>query len=195
MTAKNGIHAAFVKAQAEMTNPKKVADNPFFKSKYADLTQCWQACKGALAEHGIGVMQGVFGDRLQTTLIHESGETLNDEGIQLCGYAKAKNPMQAMGAAITYARRYGLCAMLGMAPEDDDGNSLAPDDNLPADTIDTIDKEGRDNILRLLEITGKDAANFCKAMGFSSIPGIPSSKYLDAVRQLEIKRDKMGAGK
>lgn len=124
---KNGIHAAFVKAQAEMTNPKKTAENPFFKSKYADLTSCWLACKDALANNSIGVMQGVHGDRLRTTLVHTSGEMMADDGIPLGSWENTKNPAQELQKNITYARRGGLCSMLGMAPEDDDGNSLTQD--------------------------------------------------------------------
>ena len=127
MTRTQKIAASFVKAQASVTGAKKASNNPHFKSKYADLSECWDACREALKENDIAVMQGVFGDRMKTTLIHSSGETLEDEGVQLCGFAGAKNPMQALGSAITYARRYGLCSMIGISPEDDDGNSLTHD--------------------------------------------------------------------
>jgi hypothetical protein len=126
---KSTIFTALVKAQGEMTNPKKNADNPFFKSKYADLTECWKACASALQNNGLAVIQTVEEDRLVTRLIHESGQELKDGGIPLLGYANAKNPSQAMGASISYARRYGLCSLLGLSPdkEDDDGNSLVAD--------------------------------------------------------------------
>lgn len=183
MTAKKeGIHAAFVKAQAEMTNPKKGADNPFFNSKYADLTSCWLACKGALAEHDIGVMQGVHGERMMTTLIHSSGETLNDEGIPLVGYANAKNPMQAMGAAITYARRYGLCSMLGMAPEDDDGNSLVQD------TPQAISAEQATELQSLAEEVGADIPKFCEYLGVKKLADVDVKAHEVAVAALEKKR-------
>jgi hypothetical protein len=184
MTAKNGIHAAFVKAQAEMTNPKKGSDNPFFKSKYADLTSCWLACKDALAEHDIGVMQGVYGDLLRTTIIHSSGETISDEGIPLLGYKNAKNPAQALGASMTYARRYGLCSMLGMAPEDDDGNSLAQDDapvQLLTDDQVTV-------ITDLINEVDADRAAFCKYLGVKDVPNINQKQYDVAVAALEKKR-------
>ena len=122
------IASAFVKAQSELTNPKKDTENTFFNAKYADLTECWRACKEALSNNGIAVLQGIYDGRLKTTLIHESGESMSDDGIALCGYESAKNPMQALGSATTYARRYGLCAMVGMSPEDDDGNSLTKDE-------------------------------------------------------------------
>lgn len=124
---KSTIFTALVKAQGEMTNPKKNADNPFFKSKYADLTECWKACASALQNNGLAVIQTVEEDRLITRLIHESGQELKDGGIPLLGYTNARNPAQAFGSAITYARRYGLSALLGLCPEDNDGNSLVAD--------------------------------------------------------------------
>ena len=124
---KSTIFTALVAAQGEMTNPKKNADNPFFKSKYADLTECWKACASALQNNGLAVIQTVEEDRLITRLIHESGQELKDGGIPLLGYTNARNPAQAFGSAITYARRYGLSALLGLCPEDNDGNSLVAD--------------------------------------------------------------------
>lgn len=125
MTAK--VAAAFVKAQALVTGAKKSATNPHFKSKYADLAECFSACRHALSENDLAIIQPVIGERVQTIIVHASGETLSDEGVPLCGYQTAKNPMQALGSAITYARRYGLCAMVGISPEDDDGQSLTQD--------------------------------------------------------------------
>ena len=125
--SKSTIFTALVAAQGEMTNPKKNADNPFFKSKYADLTECWKACASALQNNGLAVIQTVEEDRLITRLIHESGQELKDGGIPLLGYTNARNPAQAFGSAITYARRYGLSALLGLCPEDNDGNSLVAD--------------------------------------------------------------------
>ena len=183
--AKIGIHAAFVKAQAEMTSPKKGSDNPFFHSKYADLTECWRACKDALAENDIGVMQGVFGDRLRTTLVHSSGETLEDEGIPLLGYANAKNPAQALGASLTYSRRYGLCAMLGMAPEDDDGNSLVQDNttNQPAITADQ-----KNELIAAIKERASEAAPYDewlkRMLGWADIKNLdimPASKFNEAM--------------
>jgi len=116
--------AAFVAAQATMTNPHKNADNPFHKSKYASLEECNKQAHQALNAHDIGIIQGVHDNKLRTTLIHKSGQWICDEGVPLDGIETAKNKMQAAGSAITYARRYGVCAMVGLAQTDDDGNAL-----------------------------------------------------------------------
>lgn len=119
------IAAALAKAQAEMGKALKDSDNPHFKSKYADLGSVMDACLPALNKHGIAVIQpfvsGEFGHTVKTVLIHESGETLECAVPLIFG----KNDMQGLGSAMTYARRYGLMAMAGIAPEDDDGNAAA----------------------------------------------------------------------
>jgi hypothetical protein len=58
---------------------------------------------------------------VQTVFLHMSGERLECRVPLIIG----KNDMQGFGSAVTYARRYGLMAMAGIAPEDDDGNAAA----------------------------------------------------------------------
>jgi len=123
------LAAALAKAQAKISGVLKSTDNPFFKSKYADLAACWQACHEPLSENEIAVVQTTetVDDKLslRTTLVHSSGEYIS--GTIPLLYENKANPMQALGSAITYARRYGLCAAVGLAQEDDDGNSSAPE--------------------------------------------------------------------
>lgn len=117
------IAQALAAAQMDMGKALKSATNPHFKSKYADLGAVVEACLPALNKHGIAVIQpmtdGETGRCVVTTFIHESGETLSCP-IPLI---VAKNDMQGLGSAMTYARRYGLMALAGIAPEDDDGNA------------------------------------------------------------------------
>lgn len=130
------IAAALAKAQAEMGKALKDKNNPAFKSKYADLGAVMDACIPALNKNGIAVLQpfhddGVGGRGVKTVLIHESGEVLECTIPLIVG----KNDMQGLGSAITYARRYGLMSMAGIAPEDDDGNAAVAsvkDDPPPA---------------------------------------------------------------
>jgi hypothetical protein len=121
------IYAALAAAQMEMGNAAKDSSNPHFKSKYADLKSVRDAALPALNRHGIAVLQPLeVGELLniqKTIFVHaESGESLETSIPCLLG----KNDMQGLGAAITYARRYGLMSLAGIAPaEDDDGNSNA----------------------------------------------------------------------
>jgi hypothetical protein len=121
-----GIATALAKAQAEMGKALKQSDNPHFKSKYADLGNVMDACLPALNAAGIAVIQPTGEDEhgryVETVLIHgESGESLTCRVPLIV----SKNDMQGYGSAVTYGRRYGLMAMAGIAPEDDDGNAAA----------------------------------------------------------------------
>ena len=117
------LYQALAAAQAEMGPALKDSVNPAFKSRYADLASVMAACIPALSAHGIAVLQppcDVDGQRcVKTILAHESGETVE------CAVPLivSKNDMQGYGSAVTYARRYGLMAMAGIAPDDDDGNA------------------------------------------------------------------------
>jgi hypothetical protein len=123
----NELATALAKAQAMMTGALKDSANPFFKSKYADLESVWQACRKALTDNGMAVVQygavidqdGGAAQVLVTRLLHSSGQWL--EG---CFPIRAKDESpQAMGSAITYARRYGLAAMVGVYQTDDDAEA------------------------------------------------------------------------
>ena len=120
------IASALASAQAKMGKALKSANNPHFKSKYADLASVTDACLPALNEAGIAVIQPTTDDDngryVETILIHgESGEVLKCRVPLIV----SKNDMQGYGSAVTYARRYGLMSMSGIAPEDDDGNRAA----------------------------------------------------------------------
>lgn len=115
---------ALVKAQAEMKNASLNKTNPHFKSRYADLAEIRDTVMPVLAKHGLAVVQftqvGSTGFFLVTRLLHESGEFLDSR----YPLPEDVTKPQAMGSAITYARRYMLAAICGItAEEDDDGNS------------------------------------------------------------------------
>ena len=111
---------ALIVAKAEFNPIKKTALNPFFKSKYATLEMVIEATDPALCKSGLSIIQLVNGENLETVLIHTSGEWIASE----TALKAVKQDPQAQGSAITYARRYALSAILGVASEeDDDGNA------------------------------------------------------------------------
>ncbi len=116
---------ALAKAQSKITGALKDSANPFFKSKYADLASCWDACRGPLSENGIAIIQGASADdtgvTVTTTLAHESGQWMRSN---LRMVPKDSSP-QGIGSAVTYGRRYGLTSMVGIAQIDDDGNQAS----------------------------------------------------------------------
>ena len=130
---------ALAKAQGIMRPAPKDSDNPFFRSRYADLATVWGACRDALTTHGLCVLQPVASDAesvtVTTILAHASGEWISTdlwvplpdpETISEKTGKKIGRTAQQVGSAITYGRRYGLAAMVGVAPdEDDDGHAAS----------------------------------------------------------------------
>jgi len=119
----NELALALSKAQSHMTGALKDSANPFFKSKYADLNSVWDACRNQLSGNGLCVIQTTdLADGLvvvRTTLAHSSGQWIS--GV-LPVKAKDDGP-QAQGSGITYARRYALAAIVGLAQIDDDAEA------------------------------------------------------------------------
>ena len=120
--------AALVKAQSNVEGAKKGRSNPQFKSKYADLGAVWDAVSAALTDAGIAVLQfpcdaapGHVG--LETVLVFQTTGEMILEKFELP--VKDSTNAQAVGSALTYARRYALSSILGVCPEDDDGNGAA----------------------------------------------------------------------
>ena len=116
---------AMAAAQGDMGAVLKDAVNPHFKSKYADLATVCDAVIPALNKHGIAVIQApaMNGNRvtLETILAHKGGAYMRT----VLEIAPTKTDPQGVGSAITYARRYALQSVAGVAPEDDDGNAAS----------------------------------------------------------------------
>jgi hypothetical protein len=117
------LAAALAKAQGELENAHKNAQNPHFRSRYADLAEILNTVRPVLARHGLSVVQLPGYDdghaHVETVLLHASGEWLSGT---ICAPVTKSDP-QGVGSALTYLRRYSLAALAGIAQEDDDGQS------------------------------------------------------------------------
>lgn len=117
---------ALCKAQASMKPAIFNRVNPHFKSRYADFASCMDACRSPLADNGLAVTQ-CCETRLDkslvlvTTLLHISGQWMQSE----FPIISTRQDSQGIGSAMTYAKRYSLCAMIGIVAdeEDDDAES------------------------------------------------------------------------
>ena len=118
----NEIMTALAKAQGQMEAAITDSSNPHFKSKYADLASVWDACRNPLSKHGLAVTQTLdfIGEKqvLITTLGHTSGQWIKST----IALPIQKNGPHELGSCITYCRRYSLASIVGISPEDDDGN-------------------------------------------------------------------------
>lgn len=123
----NEIAAALAKAQLSVRSATKDNTNPHFKSSYASLASVWDACHEALNTNGIAIVQipSLLADgtpALVTMLAHASGQWFR----ATYKIKPVKDDPQGFGSAVTYARRYSLAAMTGVAPrDDDDGGEVA----------------------------------------------------------------------
>lgn len=119
------LAAALAKAQGEIEGAVKDKSNPHFKSSYADLASGWEACRAPLSKNGLAVVQPASANgaavTVTTILMHSSGEWIEGELTMTAG----QNTPQGIGSCLTYARRYALFSMIGIAPEDDDGNACS----------------------------------------------------------------------
>ena len=124
------VISALVKAQAGFESAKKTVNNPFFKSKYADLSEIIDVVKKPLSENNLAFVQTVeqteyhpqgAGYSLKTVLFHASGESISSE---YPIFSKGGDA-QGFGAGVTYARRYALQTLLGISTDDDDGETAS----------------------------------------------------------------------
>ncbi|MGQ7330829.1 ERF family protein [Streptococcus suis] len=186
------LSKAFAKMQMELEQPLKNADNPFFKSKYVPLENVVDSITRAANKHGLSFTQFPSSDEngnvtVGTMVMHESGEWIEYDPICM---KPVKNDPQAVGSAITYAKRYALSAIFGITSDnDDDGNEAtqpgkttpkampkkqapAANNKIPKEVV----KAYKDAIQFVIERTGKNDGSitrwFCEKLGVARIEDI-----------------------
>jgi len=189
-TKNKNINEAFVAAQKLIGGARKTATNPHFKSKYANLEEVLKACSDILNDHDIHITQPTMQEDnkffVRTILTHTSGETMEDYGVPILGWEDAKNAAQVFIAGQTYARRGGLSSLVGIAPADDDGESLTQDKAAPPSNKITANQAVELNDLAI-EV-GADKAKFCAYLGVKSFEEINAQQFSTAKAALEKKR-------
>jgi hypothetical protein len=120
------LATALALAQGSMQGAVKDRTNPAFKSSYADLASTWDACRVALSSNGLAVSQhpGRLEDgsvTVTTMLLHRSGQHITS----ICSALPRDASPASVGSVVTYLRRYGLAAAVGVSPEDDDGQAAS----------------------------------------------------------------------
>lgn len=116
---------ALAEVQKLIGRASKSSENPHFRSRYADLAEVWDTWQQVGPQHGLAVVQSTDVDEggvyLLTRLLHVSGEWIQSR----YPLRPVKEDPQGYGSALTYARRYCLAAMVGIAPEDDDAEAAS----------------------------------------------------------------------
>lgn len=181
------IAQALLKAQNQFMTASKDAKNPFFKSKYATLNSVWEAVEKALHDNGLSCLQPIKGNMVQTVILHTSGQYISSECPIIC--AKEKDP-QALGSAITYARRYALASMLGVMTDDDDDAEKAmnrPQAKPVANTA-KVEMITQDQKTLFLEL-GVNIPAICEYLKIDSIDKLTKSQAEQIIQK------KLNAGK
>jgi hypothetical protein len=126
MSSHKNVHEAMLAFSAQFTGAHKTGLNPHFKSEHFTLDDVMRATNPLLLEHGMYAAHNMIcidGERhaVQTTITHAESNTIISSGIPL----PQINDPQKIGSAITYYKRYNLCALLNIAEADDDGNAAS----------------------------------------------------------------------
>lgn len=183
------LFTALAKAQAEMQTAGLSAENPYFKTRYADLAAIVKASRPALTKNGFSIIQQIITSDeghtyLHTMLCHASGQWVESR----VRIVPPKTDVQSLGSYITYLRRYSIAALCGIvtSDEDDDGN-LAVASYTPATKTSTIYISAQE--LAQLEIEIKDRPDIGQmikdGLQIATLALIPKSKYTATLQRIK----------
>ena len=195
-----GIIAALASALPKLEGAKKNANNPHFKSKYADLGSVIDALE-PIKDHGLWFIQ-ISKERdngacFETVIIHGPSNSQMSMGETFVPADRAN--AQGFGSAQTYARRYGLLSAFGLATEDDDGNAASQAPAKPAQQrqqskpAEALSDAQWMIISDLIGQTNTDAKAFCDHYKIKSVKELPTSAFETARKQLNGKLAKIAA--
>lgn len=185
---KKDLFMAISKAQGEFTTVCKNAVNPHFKSKFAPLDTIIEMIRPILAKYELSVMQftdiAESGIIVETVIAHSSGQHISG----LLAMPAVKQDPQGYGSALTYGRRYGLAAALGIvSDEDTDGNGSQKEDSKKDQT--KVEFIGTPEIAAMRDLLeqGKEynEAKFCAEARIKFLEHLPMERYRGAFAHVQ----------
>jgi len=202
--------AALAKAQAEIKIAGLTKENPYFKSRYADLAEMIRVSRPALTKNGLSIIQQIVQNEdgqniLNTIMMHSTGQWIESR----MRIVPPKNDVQSMGSYITYLKRYSYASLVGVvsSDEDDDGEVAVHDYreefnkgtglnhkyNPKQQTYETITKEQLEELRYELKSHTDLAEEIMEKMKIQSLGDMPKSKFMQSVRRIrEIVRKRDG---
>lgn len=199
------LAGALAKAQAEFPIAALNKANPYFKSRYADLTAIIQATRPALTKNGLSVLQDLIdledGQKMLFTILQHASGQYYESRVRII---PPKNDVQSMSSYITYMKRITYASLLGVTTgdEDDDGEMAVAESRLTEakgtalntkyspknDQIDTITKEQREELEYELSEYPDIAEMILEGFKLMSIADMPKSKFIASINRIrEIK--------
>lgn len=172
------IAKALAKFQSEVSDPNRTKENAFLKSKYVTLDSLLQAVRPVLANNGLSFLQVPFTGTdvvsVTTMLLHESGEWLESDPFTL---PLMKKDPQGVGSVVTYARRYSLSSILGVAWDEDDDAQSNNETELTKQILHEVTE-----LVKVKDIPNETVSSYIKTT-FNK----PSSKLLDLTELKQVK--------
>lgn len=196
----NQLFTALAKAQDEMEIARKDCNNPFYKSKYADLQSVVGSSRPSLAKHGLSVIhimeQQDQHTYMTTQLSHSSGQYIRSR-VKL---SPVKSDVQSLGSYITYMKRYCYAALVGVVTGEDDDAEACMDRSAtngknavaPGECILTVEQ-----VNKLRAMVGNDptiADRITKKYGVASILSIKQKDFDDIIKGLQQLKQKEKQG-
>lgn len=201
---------ALAKAQGEMGTAGMNSENPYFKSRYADLAEVVRVSRPALTKNGLAIIQQILPNDdgqniLHTILTHTSGQWIETRMRIL----PSKPDVQGLASYITYIRRYSYAALVGVvvSNEDDDAETAVATDretfakgtaintkyNPKEQSYETISKEQLDELEYELAEYPDIAEQVLEGLKLQSLADMPKSKFrVSAERIRAIKNARNG---
>jgi len=174
------LAAALAAAQGMMENAIMNRINPHFKSKYADLAAIFDAARKPLSANGLAIVQTISDGVLHTRLLHTSGQWIASEHpLPMSGRP------QEIGSALTYARRYSLSALIGIAAdEDDDANAASRSNGKPTEKL---SEDAISELHEAIYAGGRTEDWFCKFAHINELDALAPERFdaaLEYVKKL-----------
>ena len=175
------LAAALAAAQGMMENAIMNRINPHFKSKYADLAAIFDAARKPLSANGLAIVQTIGDGVLHTRLLHTSGQWIASvHPLPMSGRP------QEIGSALTYARRYSLSALIGIAAdEDDNANAAEKARTKNGKTPDKLSDEQALDLHNAINLTGRSTQWFCDFAHIEDLADLPPHRFEAAMAYVQ----------
>lgn len=188
----NDIAKAMSSAQKEMKPAAKDSLNPHFKSKYADVSSVWESIREPITNHGLTIWQDVTTEERQvsitTRIVHVSGQWVEFGPLSV---PLSRGDAHGVGSAITYGKRYALCAAVGVVAgdEDDDGNASKHQSQQQVQPVPPV-KLSEGKIIELNELFKQTGSEFYQSLMDKIKSAFPAIKNLSDFNEQIYSRTK-----
>lgn len=166
---------ALVKTQLELIPPAKDKINPRFKTGYSSLDAIYQACRIPLAKNGLTLSHSVETadgkTYLITTIYHISGQSMHNR----IPIFVEQQTSQSFASALTYSRRYAVCAIIGLPTEEDDDGERAVSQETKVRQPGLSEKQAKE----IKELVGSDEALMKRILGGYGVSILNQIKVVD----------------